>query len=124
MLYLYYHFFFLQNSLENFYNLKRFTSKIYSRLLNKQSYKSNLENSVVFLLGNKDTEEIAYNKNLLETTQLKTENNQLQIENAALRNRILALNSEVYGAKLAAKYLDKELAGRIQQLQLLGDRIF
>jgi hypothetical protein len=30
------------------------------------------------------------------------------------------LHSEVYGARLAAKYLDKELAGRIQQIQLLG----
>lgn len=37
-----------------------------------------------------------------------------------MRNSILALHSEVYGARLAAKYLDKELAGRIQQLQLLG----
>lgn len=58
---------------------------------------------------------------MLEVSRLKTENNQLQFENTALRNSILALNSEVYGAKLAAKYLDKELAGRIQQLQLLGD---
>lgn len=44
----------------------------------------------------------------------------MQNENDALRNSILALHSEVYGARLAAKYLDKELAGRIQQLQLLG----
>ncbi|XP_016119612.1 Golgi-associated PDZ and coiled-coil motif-containing protein, partial [Sinocyclocheilus grahami] len=28
--------------------------------------------------------------------------------------------AEVYGARLAAKYLDKELAGRVQQIQLLG----
>lgn len=33
-------------------------------------------------------------------------------ENADLRQFILALQSEVYGARLAAKYLDKELAGR------------
>ncbi|MCP9261167.1 Golgi-associated PDZ and coiled-coil motif-containing protein [Dirofilaria immitis] len=33
---------------------------------------------------------------------------------------ILAMQNEVYGARLAAKYLDKELAGRIQQIQLLG----
>lgn len=56
----------------------------------------------------------------VEASHLRTENAQLQVENAALRNSVLALNSEVYGAKLAAKYLDKELAGRIQQLQLLG----
>lgn len=36
----------------------------------------------------------------------------LLAENAALRNSLLALHSEVYGARLAAKYLDKELAGR------------
>jgi len=30
------------------------------------------------------------------------------------------LQSELFGSRLAAKYLDKELAGRIQQIQLLG----
>lgn len=60
----------------------------------------------------------------METAQYRAENEQLQLENAALRKSILSLNSEVYGAKLAAKYLDKELAGRIQQLQLLGRRKF
>ncbi|XP_025829519.1 probable serine/threonine-protein kinase DDB_G0282963 isoform X1 [Agrilus planipennis] len=70
---------------------------------------------------NKDgNDEIKINPYYIELTQLKSENAQIQLENAALRNSILALNSEVYGAKLAAKYLDKELAGRIQQLQLLG----
>ena len=33
-------------------------------------------------------------------------------DNSELRQYILALQSEVYGARLAAKYLDKELAGR------------
>lgn len=51
---------------------------------------------------------------------MKNELLQYQSENIILRNSILALHSEVYGARLAAKYLDKELAGRIQQLQLLG----
>ena len=33
---------------------------------------------------------------------------------------------DLFGARLASKYLDKELAGRIQQIQLLGklSRIF
>ncbi|PAA49145.1 hypothetical protein BOX15_Mlig016913g3 [Macrostomum lignano] len=44
-------------------------------------------------------------------------------ENADLRHYCLALQSEVYGARLAAKYLDKELAGRIQQIQLLGRKM-
>lgn len=51
---------------------------------------------------------------------LHAEREQLQRENAALRNSLVALQSEVTGARLAAKYLDKELAGRIQQLQLFG----
>lgn len=37
---------------------------------------------------------------------------ELRIENEELRQYILALQGEVYGARLAAKYLDKELAGR------------
>ncbi|XP_050708625.1 Golgi-associated PDZ and coiled-coil motif-containing protein-like isoform X2 [Eriocheir sinensis] len=44
----------------------------------------------------------------------------LRRENNSLRCFILGLQGELYGAKLAAKYLDKELAGRIQQIQLLG----
>ncbi|XP_030747833.1 Golgi-associated PDZ and coiled-coil motif-containing protein-like [Sitophilus oryzae] len=64
--------------------------------------------------------ELKFSTTLLEPIQNKIENAQLLAENTALRNDILALTAEVYGAKLAAKYLDKELAGRIQQLQLLG----
>lgn len=45
---------------------------------------------------------------------------QLRKENISLRNYVLSLQSELYGARLASKYLDKELAGRIQQIQLLG----
>ncbi|KAJ8396225.1 hypothetical protein AAFF_G00020920 [Aldrovandia affinis] len=41
-------------------------------------------------------------------------------ENDGLRRHIAVLQAEVYGARLAAKYLDKELAGRVQQIQLLG----
>ncbi|XP_063914187.1 uncharacterized protein LOC135130681 isoform X2 [Zophobas morio] len=71
-------------------------------------------------LVNKESDELKFSPTLMETAQCRAENEQLQLENAALRKSILSLNSEVYGAKLAAKYLDKELAGRIQQLQLLG----
>jgi hypothetical protein len=38
----------------------------------------------------------------------------------SLRRQTLQLQSELFGSRLAAKYLDKELAGRIQQIQLLG----
>lgn len=46
--------------------------------------------------------------------------NLLKKENENLREQLIQVNSEVYGAKLAAKYLDKELAGRIQQIQLFS----
>ena len=44
-------------------------------------------------------------------------------ENRLLREQFVNLNSEVFGARLAAKYLDKELAGRIQQIQLFGKNL-
>lgn len=45
-------------------------------------------------------------------SQLEAEVKALRKENIDLRQYTLALQSEVYGARLAAKYLDKELAGR------------
>ncbi|CAN7989381.1 unnamed protein product [Ixodes hexagonus] len=61
-----------------------------------------------------------YRLNLGREMQLEAEVSQLRKENEALRKDVVSLHSEVFGAKLAAKYLDKELAGRIQQIQLLG----
>nr|XP_049702995.1 Golgi-associated PDZ and coiled-coil motif-containing protein isoform X1 [Helicoverpa armigera] len=58
--------------------------------------------------------------NVTDTARARSEAAQLARENAALRETVLALHSELFGARLATKYLDKELAGRIQQLQLLG----
>ncbi|XP_066991480.2 Golgi-associated PDZ and coiled-coil motif-containing protein [Anabrus simplex] len=76
-----------------------------------------LQRSPAHQLRNKDE---GLQLGMIELATLRTEVAQLQRENTSLRNTLLALHSEVYGAKLAAKYLDKELAGRIQQLQLLG----
>ncbi|XP_061377850.1 Golgi-associated PDZ and coiled-coil motif-containing protein-like isoform X2 [Danaus plexippus] len=58
-----------------------------------------------------------------EAARARAEAAQLARENAALRETVLALHSELFGARLATKYLDKELAGRIQQLQLLGSEM-
>lgn len=44
----------------------------------------------------------------------------LRKENTFLRNQMLVIQGDLFGARLAAKYLDKELAGRIQQIQLLA----
>jgi PREDICTED: similar to golgi associated PDZ domain and coiled-coil motif containing protein len=45
--------------------------------------------------------------------------NQLRKENLALRKYLVNFESELFGARLAAKCLNKELSGRIQQIQLL-----
>lgn len=43
---------------------------------------------------------------------LRAEVELLRNENKSYRQMILGMQNEVYGARLAAKYLDKELAGR------------
>lgn len=59
-------------------------------------------------------------KEKLAETRLDAEMRLYKKENEALRRHMAVLQAEVYGARLAAKYLDKELAGRVQQIQLLG----
>ena len=44
--------------------------------------------------------------------RLKSELNYLRRENEKLKKNLINTESELVGAKLAAKYLDKELAGR------------
>ncbi|KAL8573554.1 hypothetical protein ACOMHN_047825 [Nucella lapillus] len=67
-----------------------------------------------------ETELATRQKATMGVGRLEAELKSFRRENTELRQYILALQSEVYGARLAAKYLDKELAGRIQQIQLLG----
>ncbi|CAF96790.1 unnamed protein product, partial [Tetraodon nigroviridis] len=59
-------------------------------------------------------------KKHLSEAKLEMEVRLYKKETEALRRHIAVLQAEVYGARLAAKYLDKELAGRVQQIQLLG----
>ena len=47
-----------------------------------------------------------------QLASLRSETSELKRENGHLRKYVQALHSEVFGARLAAKYLDKELAGR------------
>ncbi|GAB6032840.1 hypothetical protein CHUAL_012042 [Chamberlinius hualienensis] len=61
-----------------------------------------------------------YRSDALREALLESEVVVLKNENSKLRQDFLAVQHELYGAKLAARYLDKELAGRIQQIQLLG----
>ncbi|XP_034435755.1 Golgi-associated PDZ and coiled-coil motif-containing protein isoform X1 [Hippoglossus hippoglossus] len=62
----------------------------------------------------------ASKKEKLVEARLEAEVRLYKKENEALRRHMAVLQAEVYGARLAAKYLDKELAGRVQQIQLLG----
>ncbi|XP_044024696.1 Golgi-associated PDZ and coiled-coil motif-containing protein isoform X2 [Siniperca chuatsi] len=62
----------------------------------------------------------ASKKEKLAEAKLEAEVRLYKKENEALRRHMAVLQAEVYGARLAAKYLDKELAGRVQQIQLLG----
>ena len=49
-----------------------------------------------------------------------SERNHLRDENEYLRNLVAKSTNDLYAARLTSKYLDKELAGRIQQIQLIG----
>ncbi|XP_033635910.1 Golgi-associated PDZ and coiled-coil motif-containing protein-like [Asterias rubens] len=62
----------------------------------------------------------SFKSDAIKEARMEAELKEFQKENAEQRQHIMALQGEVYGARLAAKYLDKELAGRIQQIQLLG----
>lgn len=58
-----------------------------------------------------------------QSVESKVENeqklHQSEAQNQKLRRQVAELESELVGARLDAKYLDKELAGRIQQIQIL-----
>uniref|UniRef100_A0A7E4UR71 Golgi-associated PDZ and coiled-coil motif-containing protein n=1 Tax=Panagrellus redivivus TaxID=6233 RepID=A0A7E4UR71_PANRE len=62
----------------------------------------------------------AFRSKYLPPAKLQAEVGMLRKENDKLKSLVATLQTEIYGARLAAKYLDKELAGRIQQIQLLG----
>lgn len=58
-------------------------------------------------------EEIEKRKSVeIAPAQMEAEMQELKRENSDMKQYVLALQGEVYGARLAAKYLDKELAGR------------
>uniref|UniRef100_A0A915CDM9 Golgi-associated PDZ and coiled-coil motif-containing protein n=1 Tax=Parascaris univalens TaxID=6257 RepID=A0A915CDM9_PARUN len=73
------------------------------------------------MIKKKLEQEIAqFRSEIRPPAKLQAEVELLRKENERYRQMMLSMQSEVYGARLAAKYLDKELAGRIQQIQLLG----
>ena len=67
---------------------------------------------MILLYMKQDSEMESRKSDAMGLSRLETEVKELRRENGEMRAYILALQSEVYGARLAAKYLDKELAGR------------
>lgn len=65
-----------------------------------------------FVVHVKESELNKHKKDRIKEARTATLLKQFEKENAELRNHIFSLQGEVYGARLAAKYLDKELAGR------------
>ena len=65
------------------------------------------------MFSSQQEEEIEKRKSV-ETSpaQVEAEMHEVKKENSDMKQYVLALQGEVYGARLAAKYLDKELAGR------------
>lgn len=59
-----------------------------------------------------ESEIAKYKQDAAKEARLECQVKQVEKENAMLRKHIFSLQGEVYGARLAAKYLDKELAGR------------
>lgn len=53
-----------------------------------------------------------YRSTVYKETLHETQLSHLRRENEILKQLTVALESEVFGSRLAAKYLDKELAGR------------
>jgi len=55
-----------------------------------------------------------FNTKNLPITKSQAEISLLKEENLRLKSLLNSVHSEIYGARLAAKYLDKELAGRLE----------
>ncbi len=77
-----------------------------------QRFGAQLLTSCLCLITSQEKELEASKKEKVKEAKLEAEVKMLKKENEALRRQIAVLQAEVYGARLAAKYLDKELAGR------------
>ena len=65
-----------------------------------------------YLFIHQENELTTFRRDAMKESLLQAQSNQYEKENGELRNQLTQLQGEVYGARLAAKYLDKELAGR------------
>uniref|UniRef100_A0AC34G086 PDZ domain-containing protein n=1 Tax=Panagrolaimus sp. ES5 TaxID=591445 RepID=A0AC34G086_9BILA len=85
-----------------------------------QLYSKNAPHESDMIKKKIEQELYTFRTKFLPPAKLQAEVTLLRKENTKLRSLISSMQTEIYGARLAAKYLDKELAGRIQQIQLLG----
>lgn len=61
----------------------------------------------------KETEMEHYRVDAAREAKLQSEVEVLKMENQRIKQELMSLQSELFGTKLAARYLDKELAGRL-----------
>ena len=95
--------------------------ELHTQLLKYQTMLKNQQLDGGDLIKRKLEDELKKRKEeAINVTVLQETLNEYKRENDELKQLAINLQSEIYGARLAAKYLDKELAGRIQQIQLLG----
>lgn len=95
--------------------------ELHAQLLKYQTMLKNQHLDDGDLIKNKLEDELNKRKEeSINVAMLQETLNEYRKENEELKQFAINLQSEIYGARLAAKYLDKELAGRIQQIQLLG----
>uniref|UniRef100_A0A914YUC0 PDZ domain-containing protein n=1 Tax=Panagrolaimus superbus TaxID=310955 RepID=A0A914YUC0_9BILA len=85
-----------------------------------QLYSKNAPHESDMIKKKIEQELYTFRTKFLPPAKLQAEVTLLRKENTKIRSLISSMQTEIYGARLAAKYLDKELAGRIQQIQLLG----
>lgn len=88
---------------------------------NNNSNNSNNKSSTTNAANTSLESEIASRRLEIKSDEsVMVERNELRSENEYLRDELAKTTGDLYAARLASKYLDKELAGRIQQIQLIG----
>lgn len=115
-----------QNDLINYHSLTRSTNRSINstRLSNRVMSLSNVSRSNSNLFNMKCNYLNQSNDSNFSEIYAEQEIAALRDDNLALKKLNISLKSELFGTRLAIKYLNKELSGRIQQIQLLSKFFF
>lgn len=102
---------------------KSLLRQVHSLQLQLHSAVSSDSNDATQIRANMEEELNNHRQDIKKQALLEANIRQLESDNQNLKDRLSLTEKELFGARLAAKYLDKELAGRIQQIQLLGRNV-